>query len=258
LLIVVVDLSAKSGACLRCRTRKIACRIAPGETTCIKCAETSEECIAQPTRTRSRGNSAPPLELPSEPTTRKRQAPIPQLTTTAPNLLPDRQQTPLSGNTVPHAKRQRSLSLHEHADVGAFGLPANGLNAIPELDEFDDLYGLSRFDTQTAEFSDPVELMSAVIGGGPINFDFESEADGDEARSYEDFDLEQITTGSEDNKSNLGDSDTDDGLSDLIEQRRPRLQLAAKRAHTKRLPSAKPASKKALTKPSYDPAICRE
>ena len=119
---------------------------------------------------------------------------------------------------APHAKRQCSLSLHEHADVGAFGLPADGLNAIPELDEFDDLYGLSHSNTQAAEFSNPVELMSAVIGGGPINFDFESEADGDEARSYKEFDLGQITMGSEDSKSNLSDSDADDGLSDLIEQ----------------------------------------
>ena len=149
--------------------------------------------------------------------------------------------------------------MHEHVDVGAFGLPVDGLNAIPELDEFDDLYGLSHSNTQTAEFSDPVKLMSAVIGGGPINFDFESEADGDEARSYEEFNLGQITMGSEDSKSNLGDSDADDGLSDLIEQRRSCLQPVAKHAHTKQLLSAKPASKeKALTKPLYDPVTCRE
>ena len=108
--------------------------------------------------------------------------------------------------------------MHEHADVGAFGLPADGLNAIPKLDEFNDLYGLSHSNTQTAKFSNPVELMSAVINGGPISFDFESEADGNKARSYEEFDLGQITTGSEDSKSNLSDSDADDGLSDLIEQ----------------------------------------
>ncbi|KAF9234994.1 hypothetical protein BU15DRAFT_65215 [Melanogaster broomeanus] len=252
---------AKSGACSGCRTRKIACKFVPGETICIKCAENgrSEECVVQPSRTRSRGNSAPPPELPSEPTARKRRAPTPHLATTTSkgSLLPDGRQTPQSSDMAPHVKRQRSSSSHEPADVGALGLPAGGLNSIPELDEFNDLYGLEHSNDEAAELGDPVEFMSAITGGGPIDFDFKSEVDGDETRGHEYFDLEQRTTGSEDDNSNLGDSDTDDGLSALIEQRRPRLQPVAKHAHAKRLPPAKPASKgKALKEPSYDPARC--
>ncbi|KIJ08896.1 hypothetical protein PAXINDRAFT_18004 [Paxillus involutus ATCC 200175] len=246
---------AKSGACSGCRVHKIACKFAPGETICIKCTENghSEECVIQPTRTRQRSNSALPHELPSKPTAHKQRAPTPQFTTTTSN----RQQTPQLSDIAPHAKRQCSSSLHKPTDVGALGLLASGFNSVPELDEFDDLHGLERSSDQTAEFGDPVEFMSAVMSGGPIDFDSELEVDGDETQCHEYFDLEQITTGSEDDKSSLGDSDTDDGLSTLIEQRCPYLQPVAKYAHTKRLPPAKPASKtKASMEPSYDPATC--
>ncbi|KAI9568181.1 hypothetical protein HD554DRAFT_2038998 [Boletus coccyginus] len=243
---------AKMAACSGCRARKIGCSFAPGATICIKCTDRGrpEECTVQEHDTRSRSNSVAP---PSKPTTSGEQP-----------LLHGRRATSQSTDVVPDLKRQHRSSSQEPENTVGHGFPGTtgdrDLHPIVEHDEADALYDpdYSNVDIPLDRChggTDPAKVLSVITGGDALEFDIEPEGDGYETRSQEDFDLDGITTGLDEDGSasdlGPGEMDDDDDMSNL----RPGAQYAP----AKWIPPIKPVHKgKAPVKPtsSYDPATC--
>lgn len=98
------------------------------------------------------------------------------------------------------------------------------LHPIVEHDEADALYDpdYSNVDIPLDHCyggTDPAEVLSVITGGDALEFDIEPEGDGYETRSQEDFDLDGITTGSDEDGSasdlGPGEMDDDDDMSNL-------------------------------------------
>ncbi|KAF8431517.1 hypothetical protein L210DRAFT_866544, partial [Boletus edulis BED1] len=129
----------KRGACSACRTRKVRWDLAPA---CKRCIEggLSEECIIQASRTRSRGNSAHPLDLGSQPQAtgprnRHNNHSIQQRstsTTRGSSTDQSRPPPPPSIDSTRPTKRQRHRSF-SHEPIYSTG----SLTSVPEVDELE-------------------------------------------------------------------------------------------------------------------------
>ncbi|KAI9567638.1 hypothetical protein HD554DRAFT_2039368 [Boletus coccyginus] len=260
-LLLLFLLHEKTAACSGCRARKIGCSFAPGATVCIKCTDHGrpKKCTVQEHGTRSCSNSVAP---PSKPTTSGEQP-----------LLHGRRTTSQSTDVVPDLKRQRRSSSREPENTVGRGFPGTtgdrDLHPIVEHDEADALYDpdYSNVDIPLDYChggTDPAEVLSVITGGDALEFDIEPERDGYETRSQEDFDLDGITMGSDEDGSasdlGPGEMDDDDDMSNLRPGvQRPYLGQGAQYAPAKWIPPIKPVRKgKAPVKPtsSYDPATC--
>ncbi|KAF8139088.1 hypothetical protein EV363DRAFT_1293320 [Boletus edulis] len=264
------DTNDKRGACSACRTRKVRCDLAPGATACKRCIEggLSEECIIQASRTRSRGNSAPPLDLGSQPQAtgprnRHNNHSIQQRstsTTRGSSTDQSRPPPPPSIDSTRPTKRQRHRSF-SHEPIYSTG----SLTSVPEVDELESgTDQLEPLPLPLAEFYDHWAAGDNQMDDAGTDA---TDSDAKEFISMHHQDDEEPDASESDGEDRLkADSDaedksSDDGLVAQIRQQLPSAKPQAKRVPAKQKQPTKSTRKASKSTPVVfaslnDPATC--
>ncbi|KAI5989600.1 hypothetical protein EDC04DRAFT_2912182 [Pisolithus marmoratus] len=250
---VEADTNAKRGACSACRSRKVRCDFAPSAIACRKCIERGhpEDCIIQESRTRSCGNSTPPLGL-SQPVApgRNRRGSRSQIqqsmsTTRGSDSEPVCQSRPPPsiGSSTQSGKRQRSSSsFHEPG-----GSTVN-LTSVPEVDEsqsdhFEPLpLPLPKFYDHFA-MSFPEDNRIDDAGTDDTNSDAKEFLSGYiHHQDDNELELSGVESNGEDHE-NEDEESSDDGLLATIQQQLPSTKLRAKRVPAQKTQRTKSSGK---------------